>query len=52
MVKALLICQEVLFSSALDKLLSNQIFVLHFCLINCEAVAVKSFDQFLLVCEY
>ena len=51
-VKAMLICQEFRFSSALSTLLSNQIYVLHFCLIICETVAVKIFNHFLLVGKY
>ena len=52
MVKTMLICQKFRFSSALSTLLSNQIYVLQFCLIICETVAVESFDHFLLVGKY
>ena len=48
----MLICQEFRFSSALSTLLSNQIYVLQFCLKICETVAVKNFDHFVLVGKY
>ena len=50
-VKEMLICQDFQFPAIWTSatFLSNQIYVLQFCLINCEAVGVKSFDHFLLV---
>ena len=41
----MLICQEFQFPEiqAMQTLLSNQTYVLQFCLINCETVVVKSF---------
>ena len=50
-VKAMLICQEIRFPPiwTMKTLFSNQTSVLQLRLINCETVAFKIFDHFLLV---
>ena len=54
LVKTKLICQGFQFSSDLDigNAFIQSDFVLQFCKINCETVAVENFDRFLLVAEY